>query len=151
MVKYFALNPSLALTFKNVSQRSEVISKQVCHSNAKKRHKDDEVDAVRHLVWSALLGHELGAEKALILTSLQEDIKKVKLNPLKMDLYNNSLGITYGQQLRSTRWQRLGRRNVESMITRFALRILDSGEAYVIGAEKPQSSNCERLRLYPNY
>lgn len=151
MIEYFALNPSALLTFKNVSQRAETLSRNVCSPVSNKRHNDDEVDAIRHLIWSALLGYYLGKEKALIVTSLQEDVKKVKIAALKMDLFNNSLGIEYGSKLKATRYRRRGNHDISKMITEFALKTLNRGDALVIGNSKVQNSGCTRERYYPNY
>lgn len=68
--------------------------------NFKSSHnfQDDRADAFRHFVWSALITHEIGAEKAKEFLDAHEDFPENKQTAKEVDLYNNGKGIEFGEK-----------------------------------------------------
>lgn len=71
------------------------IQKTWAHLNSSHNYQDDKADAFRHFVWSGLVAHEIGAEKAKEYLDAHEDCPENKPAVKSMDLFNNNKGIEY--------------------------------------------------------
>ncbi|MEM7645453.1 MAG: hypothetical protein AAF203_00975 [Pseudomonadota bacterium] len=61
----------------------------------KNPNRMDESDAFRHFVWSALLTHEMGKEKAKLFLDAHEEDSTQSSVEKKMDMQNNKSGIEF--------------------------------------------------------
>jgi hypothetical protein len=58
--------------------------------------EDDRSDAFRHFVWSCLVTHDIGLDKAREYLEAHEDFPENKPDAKAMDIYNNNQGIEFG-------------------------------------------------------
>ncbi len=67
--------------------------------NMKSSHhfEDDKADAFRHFVWSGLVAHEIGYDKAKEYLDAHEEFHKNSQEAKDMDLFNNNKGLAYGK------------------------------------------------------
>lgn len=59
--------------------------------------EDDRADAFRHFVWSGLVTHDIGPDKAKEYLDAHEDFPENKLDAKEMDMHNNNQGIEFGK------------------------------------------------------
>jgi hypothetical protein len=59
--------------------------------------EDDKADAFRHFVWSGLVAHEIGYDKAKEYLDAHEEFHKNSQEAKDMDLFNNNKGLAYGK------------------------------------------------------
>jgi hypothetical protein len=57
---------------------------------------NDESDAFRHCIWSALIASEIGYNAAIEITTLHESQPGNPINEKAMDLHNNKVGVQIG-------------------------------------------------------
>lgn len=81
---------------------------------------DNKADAFRHFVWSGLVTHAIGAERAKEYLDAHEEYPENKPGAKSMDLYNNDQGIKYSGNYRG--------RNFEPDLTKAGLDRLRNGE-----------------------
>lgn len=90
---YIRLHPHHALTIK--------MSKATVESETRKRFgfsgHNDQTDAFRHCLWSAILARDLGYNNSLEFTTAHENWKSNPIGEKRMDLHNNSIGLSIGQ------------------------------------------------------
>ena len=139
MLNYFAIYPERLLALRSAAKKAELQSKTICGVLEEPRHVNDEVDALRHFILSALLTKKIGKEPTLEILSLQEDRGEIKTYDTYMDLLNNKIGVEY----------------IEKSKKRVSLYdILREGEKilYTGGLNVYQSkpSACQQKLLYPN-
>jgi hypothetical protein len=143
MVKYFAGDLNASRHFLKAYHLAEDFSREICGLDFdSKRHSLDEVDAIRHFIWSSYLTYYLGEKKAREIFSLQERTRKLK-KASKMDLYNNERGIQFVKLIMRKRTS--FNKYVQE---EYVLKYLDQGLFKVI---KSRDSSCSRSDLYPNY
>lgn len=120
-----------------------------------KRTIDDEVDAIRHFIWSALLMGYTGSEKiARIATCLQELQSYREDGHLGessyMDFENNETAFQYGARGRDESWYTTVREGAyfsKKRIKKNVDKILNNGGFAVLGTG---NSWCARPEIYPN-
>lgn len=61
-------------------------------------YQGDHTDAFRHFMWSGLVAHEVGVEKAREFLSAHEDFPENIIEDKAMDLFNNERGREYSSQ-----------------------------------------------------
>ena len=118
--------PELLLMLPNIHCRAIVISQFVCGIPADEQSldafNDEETDAIRHFIFSALLTEYFGKETALRYTNAHEGVESVhgKLDPRReMDLWNNRVGIAwmskFGRRLTSRSNVRLAKGALQAL------------------------------------
>ena len=151
MLKYFTNDLQASRHFLKAYYLAEGLSKEICGlSEESKRRALDEVDAIRHFIWSSYLTYHLGEKRSREILSLQEKTTKLD-NANKMDLYNNERGIQFAKSIlkkRRTRQGRIKHRLNKHIQEQYALEYLDEGLFKVI---KSKDSACKRDGIYPNY
>ena len=65
------------------------------HLKSSHNYEDDNTDAFRHFVWSGLMTHEIGHERAKEYLDAHEDFPENNPAAKAMDLFNNEKGIKY--------------------------------------------------------
>lgn len=65
------------------------------HLKSFNNYEDDNTDAFRHFIWSGLVAHEIGFEKAQEYLNAHEDFPNNNPEAKSMDLFNNAKGIEY--------------------------------------------------------
>jgi len=94
---YIKANPHHITTIKE--------SKGAAYSETKKifgvNGRNDKSDAFRHCFWSALLSKDLGYTNALKFTTAHESSPHNPTNEKAMDLHNNKVGLSIGQNKKS--------------------------------------------------
>lgn len=111
MINYFSKDIDASYHFYQAYKFAESFSKEVCGiGENQKRRVDDEVDAVRHFIWSSYLAYNLDEKRAREIMSLQENRMDNLDLASEMDLYNNERGIEFALELKDKRRTRRGRR-----------------------------------------
>jgi hypothetical protein len=67
------------------------------HLKSSHNYEDDNTDAFRHFVWSGLMTHEIGHERAKEYLDAHEDFPENNPAAKAMDLFNNGKGIEYSR------------------------------------------------------
>lgn len=153
LINYLAVNESYILKFKKASEFARINSKDLCGVKSQNdfkaffRHTDDEIDAMRHLLWSGYLTLYFDEKTALELTSLQEDRQNNPYPSMLMDLWNNYFAIdTIGKHkkdiLKLPKSQRI--QKVDDLIK----DLYERGQAKVINSTPSQ---CTLPNIYPNF
>lgn len=91
-------HPLDALKIHEAAQKA--IQKTWAHLKSSHGYEDDNSDAFRHFIWSGLVAHEIGAEKAKEYLDAHEDFPENKPTAKSMDLFNNEKGVEYSNQYR---------------------------------------------------
>ena len=150
LLNYLAVNESSILSFRKASNMASTKARRICGVSIKdllKRHTDDEVDALRHLLWAGYLTLLLDDQKALAITSLQEDRPRNNLKSMQMDIWNNYQAInlveSHKKDILILPKQKQFRRVKELM-----LELFNAGEALVLISTE---TICQRKGLYPNF
>lgn len=100
MLNHFTNNLDQLLPFKRATSFANDLSREICDiAQSAPRNVNDEVDAVRHFVWSAKLSLTIGEQQALMIQSMQEDRDENLTQASIMDLYNNELGLDFARKL----------------------------------------------------
>lgn len=139
MLNYFAIYPERLLALRSAAKTAELQSKTACGVLNEPRHVNDEVDALRHFILSALLTKKIGRGPTLEILSLQEDRGKIKIYDTYMDLLNNEIGIQF----------------IESSNKKVSQNeILSEGEKILytggLNVYESKPSKCQQKSLYPN-
>lgn len=135
MLDYFSIHPLRAFSFRKTAQQAEQMARGICNVNT--RHVNDEVDAIRHFIWSTLMAYKLGGKAAFDITTLQEARENSTNTYVYMDLFNNELGITYARNFNGDK----------DKLKETALYLLNRGDFHVLESKE---SECQRPELYPN-
>ncbi len=90
---YLAARPWHAIAIERCKQKATSETKKRFGFNG---HNEDS-DAFRHCYWSALLAHEIGYMHALMFTNAHESNDDNPPEEKRMDLHNNSVGLSIGR------------------------------------------------------
>lgn len=151
MLNYFVNNLGATRHFLHAYHLAEELSREACGlSEDSERHSLDEVDAVRHFIWSSYLTFYLGEKISREILSLQED-RELLENSSKMDLYNNERGIEFAnfiQEKIEKDDNQMSYSFDDRTQQQYALEYLRDGLLKVIESKE---SGCSTPDKYPNF
>ena len=142
LLDYFSKHPTHGLSLKKAADRAEILSRRACGQFPKSiRHSDDEVDAVRHVIWAGLLTMSLGQENALNIMSMQENRPISTIEETLMDLSNNEVGSRFAHKNRDLFRRKFNPRKLgpEEYLMIHALKSLNNGTLIV---QNPNLASC---------
>lgn len=150
MSEIMAEKPMSVYYLKKSNDDAEKLSRSICQVN--ERRTNDEVDAVRHFLGSAMLSAYYGQHFARELLTAHENRGPQSRENI-MDLRNNEIGIQFSTLLRtiSIPW-RYGLEAKKILFSKLswkvkALKLINKGELNVIESKK---SACMNSNFYPN-
>lgn len=150
MSEIMAEKPMSVYYLKKSNDDAEKLSRSICQVN--ERRTNDEVDAVRHFLGSAMLSAYYGQYFARELLTAHENRGPQNRENI-MDLRNNEIGVLFSTQLRtiSIPW-RYGLEAKKILFSKLswkvkALKLINNGELNVIESKK---SACMNSNFYPN-
>lgn len=139
--KYFSKHLVSSLMMKDLKILATQQSQYLCHpkwlntSSKRKDTEDNEVDAVRHFVLSTLLGYFHPEEALPILLNHEVSGKKPLNKQNLMDMYNNQLGMSFGEELKKKN-KKMSKLDIAYAASEKALYLLKTKELRTLKAIK---------------
>lgn len=91
--RYITAHPHHAFAIKSAKEAAFEETKKRFGSNG----RNDNSDAFRHCLWSAILAREIGYSGALQFTTAHESSSLNPKNEREMDIHNNGVGLSIGR------------------------------------------------------
>lgn len=143
MWKVIMQKPWSVVWIKKSAELSDLHSSTFCDVVDEPRHTRDEVDAVRHFMFSSLLASKLGPKFTRDFLTAHEQRTDTYNDENIMDLKNNDLGIHFSNKLK-----RFSKSSTKLKKIKLELRSrIKNGDLYVLNTERSKCANSEK---FPN-